>query len=126
MLFSLFQHYLVLHITDNALKVSQSFYCFTTSVSHGVENSSPGGGVRASLMLFYLIVYPCFSTFNSVAYNCCVFSRFSAPNEGAIAMREGQEFQVVEQDQGDGWTRVRNSSGEEGFVPTSYVEVHLD
>ena len=36
MLFSLLKHYL-----DTALKVSQSVYCFTTSISHGVENYFP-------------------------------------------------------------------------------------
>ena len=35
MFFSLLKHYLD---TDTALKVSQSMYCFTTSISHGVEN----------------------------------------------------------------------------------------
>ena len=30
-----------LNITDTALKVSQSLYCFTTSISHGVENYFP-------------------------------------------------------------------------------------
>ena len=35
MLFSLLKHYLD---TDTALKVSNSVYSFTTSVSHGVEN----------------------------------------------------------------------------------------
>ena len=38
MLFSLLQHHLDLKRTDTALKVSQSLYCFTTSVSRGVEN----------------------------------------------------------------------------------------
>ena len=41
MLFSLFKHYLEIYITDTALKVSQSLYCFITSVSHGVENYFP-------------------------------------------------------------------------------------
>ena len=35
MLFSLLKHYLD---TDTALKVSQSVCCFTTSISHGIEN----------------------------------------------------------------------------------------
>ena len=35
MLLSLHKHYLD---TDTALKVSQSVYCSTTSISHGVEN----------------------------------------------------------------------------------------
>ena len=41
MLFSLLKHYLELLITETALKVSRSLYCFTTSVSHGAENFFP-------------------------------------------------------------------------------------
>ena len=41
MLFSLLKHHLDLNITDIALKVSPSLYCFTTSISHGVENCFP-------------------------------------------------------------------------------------
>ena len=40
-MFSLFKYYLELYITDSALKVSRSLYCFTTSISHGVENYFP-------------------------------------------------------------------------------------
>ena len=40
-LFSLLKHYLDLYITDTALKVSQSLYSFTTSISCGVENCFP-------------------------------------------------------------------------------------
>ena len=41
MLLSLFKHYLDLYISDTVLKVSQSLYCFTTSICHGVENYFP-------------------------------------------------------------------------------------
>ena len=41
MLFSLPKHHLDLNITDTVLKVSRSLYCFTTSISHGVENYIP-------------------------------------------------------------------------------------
>ena len=41
MLFSLLKHYLEVYITDTALKVSKSLYCFITPVSHGVENYFP-------------------------------------------------------------------------------------
>jgi len=37
-------------------------------------------------------------------------------------MAEGEQLTVMETDQGDGWTHVRNSRGESGFVPTSYVQ----
>lgn len=42
-------------------------------------------------------------------------------------MNENEELQVIEQDQGDGWTRVRrhrtDGEWEEGFVPTTYIEI---
>lgn len=51
-----------------------------------------------------------------------------ASSEGSIPMIEGEELQVIELDQGDGWTRVRRGQGsswEEGFVPTSYISSTL-
>lgn len=63
---------------------------------------------------------------------CFFFSVFSvffllvAQSEGSIPLHEGEELFVIEVDQGDGWTRVRrNSSFEEGFVPTSYIQCTL-
>lgn len=51
---------------------------------------------------------------------------FEAVNEGSISMEENEEMDILEQDQGDGWTRVRKKgSGEEGFVPTTYLETHF-
>ena len=41
LLFSLLKHYLELCITDTALKISRSLYCFTTSISNGFENYFP-------------------------------------------------------------------------------------
>ena len=40
-------------------------------------------------------------------------------------MIEGEIYEVLETDQGDGWTRVRKVNGEEGFVPTSYIDCNL-
>jgi len=54
----------------------------------------------------------------------CVFA-VAAVNEGSVSMGENEEMSVLEQDQGDGWTRVRKVNGEEGFVPTSYVQCHF-
>lgn len=50
---------------------------------------------------------------------------FTGQSEGSIDLAEGEEFDVVELDQGDGWTRVRKRNFEEGFVPTSYIETVL-
>ncbi|XP_050098341.1 formin-binding protein 1-like isoform X2 [Anopheles aquasalis] len=59
---------------------------------------------------------------------CRALYPFDATSEGSIPMSEGEELQVIEVDQGDGWTRVRRFSSkgwEEGFVPTSYIECTL-
>ena len=45
-------------------------------------------------------------------------------NEGSVPMGENEEMHILEQDQGDGWTRVRKADSSEGFVPTSYIECH--
>lgn len=50
---------------------------------------------------------------------------FDSQSDGSISIYEGEEFEVVELDQGDGWTRVRKSNLDEGFVPTSYIEVFV-
>lgn len=41
-------------------------------------------------------------------------------------MAEGELLYVIEEDKGDGWTRVRRNEDEEGYVPSSYVEVFLE
>ena len=56
MLFSLLKHYLD---NDTALKLSQSVYCFATSISHGVDNYFPrlwDMGISDAIF-FFLFVY---------------------------------------------------------------------
>ncbi|XP_078091185.1 cdc42-interacting protein 4 homolog isoform X2 [Mustelus asterias] len=50
---------------------------------------------------------------------------FDGNSEGTIPMAEGEVLHLIEEDKGDGWTRVRRSDGEEGYVPTSYVRITL-
>ena len=60
MLFSLLKHYLELYITETALKVSTSLYCFTTSIFHGVENYFPrlwGTGISDAIFYNVSILY---------------------------------------------------------------------
>ncbi|XP_066569112.1 formin-binding protein 1 isoform X10 [Amia ocellicauda] len=57
---------------------------------------------------------------------CKALYPFEGHNEGTIAVAEGEMLYVIEEDKGDGWTRVRRNEEEEGYVPTSYVEVYLD
>ncbi|XP_066501538.1 formin-binding protein 1 isoform X2 [Hoplias malabaricus] len=57
---------------------------------------------------------------------CKALYPFEGHNEGTLALVEGEVLFVIEEDKGDGWTRVRRNEEEEGYVPTSYVEVFLD
>lgn len=50
----------------------------------------------------------------------------SGASEGTISMEEGEVLAVVEEDKGDGWTRVRRQNGDEGYIPTSYVTITLN
>ncbi|XP_045325846.1 formin-binding protein 1 isoform X17 [Leopardus geoffroyi] len=56
---------------------------------------------------------------------CKALYTFEGQNEGTISVAEGETLYVIEEDKGDGWTRIRRNE-EEGYVPTSYVEVYLD
>ncbi|XP_062388833.1 cdc42-interacting protein 4 homolog isoform X3 [Sardina pilchardus] len=57
---------------------------------------------------------------------CTALYNFPGSSEGTIAMQEGEVLSVVEEDKGDGWTRVRRSNGDEGYIPTSYVSISLN
>ncbi|XP_069039483.1 formin-binding protein 1 isoform X25 [Lepisosteus oculatus] len=57
---------------------------------------------------------------------CKALYPFEGHNEGTITVAEGEMLYVIEEDKGDGWTRVRRNEDDEGYVPTSYVEVYLD
>lgn len=57
---------------------------------------------------------------------CRAMYAFEGTSEGSMSMAEGEELSIIELDQGDGWTRVRRvGEFEEGFVPTSYIEMNL-
>uniref|UniRef100_A0A7N8XPG7 Thyroid hormone receptor interactor 10a n=1 Tax=Mastacembelus armatus TaxID=205130 RepID=A0A7N8XPG7_9TELE len=57
---------------------------------------------------------------------CTAMYNFPGASEGTISMQEGEELAVVEEDKGDGWTRVRRNNGDEGYIPTSYVTITLN
>ncbi|XP_038627789.1 cdc42-interacting protein 4 isoform X1 [Tachyglossus aculeatus] len=58
--------------------------------------------------------------------HCIAVYQFEGSSEGTISMTEGEELSLMEEDKGDGWTRVRRKQGGEGYVPTSYLRVHLN
>ncbi|XP_017310145.1 cdc42-interacting protein 4 homolog isoform X4 [Ictalurus punctatus] len=57
---------------------------------------------------------------------CTALYNFPGSSEGTISMQEGEVFAVVEEDKGDGWTRVRRNNGDEGYIPTSYANITLN
>ncbi|KAM4598672.1 cdc42-interacting protein 4 homolog isoform 5-T5 [Polymixia lowei] len=57
---------------------------------------------------------------------CTAMYNFPGASEGTISMQEGEVLAVVEEDKGDGWTRVRRTNGDEGYIPTSYVNISLN
>ncbi|XP_069497938.1 formin-binding protein 1-like isoform X2 [Ambystoma mexicanum] len=58
--------------------------------------------------------------------HCKAIYPFDGQNDGTLAMKEGDVLYIIEEDKGDGWTRARKQSGEEGYVPTSYVQITLE
>ncbi|XP_072245083.1 formin-binding protein 1-like isoform X3 [Leuresthes tenuis] len=58
--------------------------------------------------------------------HCKALYSFDGKNEGTLVMAEDEVLYIIEEDKGDGWTRARKQSGEEGYVPTSYVEITLE
>ncbi|KAL3976793.1 hypothetical protein ACER0C_020282 [Sarotherodon galilaeus] len=58
--------------------------------------------------------------------HCKALYSFDGQNEGTLVMAENEVLYIIEEDKGDGWTRARKQSGEEGYVPTSYVEITLE
>ncbi|XP_067250676.1 formin-binding protein 1-like isoform X2 [Chanodichthys erythropterus] len=58
--------------------------------------------------------------------HCKALYSFDGSNEGTLVMNENEVLYVIEEDKGDGWTRVRKHSGVEGYVPTSYVDITLE
>lgn len=58
--------------------------------------------------------------------HCVAVYHFEGSSEGTISMEEGEDLSLMEEDKGDGWTRVRRKQGGEGYVPTSYLRVSLD
>lgn len=48
---------------------------------------------------------------------------YSGQQSGELTLIEGEEFMVVEEDDGTGWVIGRKTNGEEGLIPASYCEI---
>lgn len=54
---------------------------------------------------------------------CSALYEFESEDPNLLNMREGEQLDIIEEDSGDGWTRVRRSDKTEGYVPTSYISI---
>lgn len=48
---------------------------------------------------------------------------YDASGDDELSVTPGEELQVVDADDGSGWTMVLTSNGTRGLVPTSYIEI---
>ena len=51
-------------------------------------------------------------------------SRPCPGDASSLTMYTGETFSVLSKDEGDGWTKVKRTNGEVGYVPTSYIQIH--
>ncbi|KAJ7986596.1 hypothetical protein DPEC_G00341510 [Dallia pectoralis] len=58
--------------------------------------------------------------------HCKALYSFDGQNEGTLLLKEDDVLYVIEEDKGDGWTRARKQTGEEGYVPTSYLDITME
>ncbi|XP_047222071.1 cdc42-interacting protein 4 homolog [Girardinichthys multiradiatus] len=64
-----------------------------------------------------------FDDIESPVGQCSALYTFEGNSEGTISIKEGELLSIMEEDKGDGWMRVLRASGEEGYIPTSYVRL---
>uniref|UniRef100_A0A3P9MS58 Thyroid hormone receptor interactor 10 n=1 Tax=Poecilia reticulata TaxID=8081 RepID=A0A3P9MS58_POERE len=64
-----------------------------------------------------------FDDIESPVGQCTALYTFAGNSEGTISITEGELLSVMEEDKGDGWMRVLRASGQEGYIPTSYVRL---
>lgn len=59
---------------------------------------------------------------NSIGKGRALYA-YDAAGADEVTMTAGSTFDVVDEDDGSGWTMIHLENGQEGLVPTSYIEV---
>ncbi|KAJ0033619.1 hypothetical protein NQD34_000726 [Periophthalmus magnuspinnatus] len=67
-------------------------------------------------------LYTDFSEFDDVCGQYRVLYAFDGKDEGTLSINPGEQLSAIEEDQGDGWMRVVKANGDEGYIPSSYVQ----
>lgn len=59
-------------------------------------------------------------------FKCTALYSYTAQNPDELTIVENEQLEVVGEGDGDGWLRARNYMGQEGFVPSNYLDVERD
>lgn len=59
-------------------------------------------------------------------FKCTALYSYTAQNPDELTIVENEQLEVIGDGDGDGWLRARNYRGEEGFVPSNYLDVERD
>ncbi|XP_076839608.1 thyroid hormone receptor interactor 10b isoform X2 [Brachyhypopomus gauderio] len=54
---------------------------------------------------------------------CQALYNFDGGREGEVSMQVGEQLSVLDEDHGDGWVHVRKATGDDGYVPASYIKI---
>uniref|UniRef100_A0A672IFA2 Cdc42-interacting protein 4 homolog n=1 Tax=Salarias fasciatus TaxID=181472 RepID=A0A672IFA2_SALFA len=87
------------------------------------NNTQHGGGTVEQPLNIYTEFDDEFDDIENPIGQCTALYTFEGNSEGTISITEGEQLSVMEEDKGDGWMRVLKASGEEGYIPSSYVKL---
>ncbi|XP_042340530.1 thyroid hormone receptor interactor 10b isoform X1 [Plectropomus leopardus] len=92
--------------------------------SNAINNNTQHGVVAAEqCQNIYTEFEDEFDDIETPVGQCTALYSFEGNSEGTISITEGELLSVMEEDKGDGWMRVLRASGEEGYIPSSYVKL---
>ncbi|XP_022593820.1 cdc42-interacting protein 4 homolog isoform X3 [Seriola dumerili] len=91
--------------------------------SNTINNNTQHGVVAADQSNIYTEFDDEFDDIESPIGQCTALYTFQGNSEGTISITEGELLSIMEEDKGDGWMRVLRASGEEGYIPSSYVKL---
>ncbi|XP_075947677.1 thyroid hormone receptor interactor 10b [Anarhichas minor] len=92
--------------------------------SNAINNNTQHGVVAADqFQSIYSEFDDEFEDVESPVGHCTALYTFEGNSEGTVSITEGEMLSIMEDDKGDGWMRVLRASGDEGYIPSSYVKL---
>ncbi|KAK9540681.1 hypothetical protein VZT92_003118 [Zoarces viviparus] len=87
------------------------------------NNTQHGVGAADQLQSIYSEFDDEFEDVETPVGQCMALYTFEGNSEGTVSITEGEMLSIMEDDKGDGWMRVLRASGDEGYIPSSYVKL---